>query len=295
MVAVSRRIWKSGDRDLLAIGRPLVMGVVNVTPDSFSGGIDTQSSTLAINHALELVEKGADIIDIGGESTRPGATPVTADEECRRVIPVIRALVRETNIPVSIDTMKASVAWQACDMGASIINDVSALADPDMASVALRAHAAVVLMHMRGTPANMQENPEYLDVTAEVMAHLAERVARAMDAGIEATRLCLDPGIGFGKTLEHNITLMRQLGQLRQLNLPILLGVSRKSFLGHITGRPVAERLAATLAAQAVALVRGNADIIRAHDVREAVDLVRVVTALADNPDGREDACSTGG
>jgi len=295
VVAVSRRIWKSGDRDLLAIGRPLVMGVLNVTPDSFSGGIDTQPTTLAINHALELVEQGADIIDIGGESTRPGATPVTADEECRRVIPVIRALVRETNIPVSIDTMKASVAWQACDMGASIINDVSALADPDMASVALRAHAAVVLMHMRGTPANMQENPKYVDVTAEVMAHLAERVARAMDAGIEAARLCLDPGIGFGKTLEHNLTLMRQLGQLRQLNLPILLGVSRKSFLGHITGRPVAERLAATLAAQAVALVRGNADIIRAHDVREAVDLVRVVTALADNPDGREDACSTGG
>lgn len=295
MVAVSRRIWKSGDRDLLAIGRPLVMGVVNVTPDSFSGGIDIQSSTLAINHALELVEQGADIIDIGGESTRPGATPVTADEECRRVIPVIRALVRETNIPVSIDTMKASVAWQACDMGASIINDVSALADPDMASVALRAHAAVVLMHMRGTPANMQENPKYVDVTAEVKAHLAERVARAMDAGIESARLCLDPGIGFGKTLEHNLTLMRQLGHLRQLNLPILLGVSRKSFLGHITGRPVAERLAATLAAQAVALVRGNADIIRAHDVREAVDLVRVVTALADNPDGREDACSTGG
>ena len=295
MVAVNRRVWKSGDRDILAIGRPLVMGVVNVTPDSFSGGIDTQSSNLAISQALALAEQGADIIDIGGESSRPGATPVSADEECRRVIPVIRALARETNIPVSIDTMKASVAWQACGMGATIINDVSALTDPEMASVAFRSHAAVVLMHMRGTPATMQENPEYADVTAEVIAHLAERVARAMDAGIPPERLCLDPGIGFGKTLEHNITLMRQLGLLRRLNLPILLGVSRKSFLGHITGRPVGERLAATLAAQAVALVRGDADVIRTHDVREAVDLVRVVTALAGNPDGREGACSTGG
>lgn len=290
-----KRNWHAGTSDLLSTGRPLVMGVVNVTPDSFSGGTDTHHCTLAIDHAMALAEQGADIIDVGGESTRPGATPVSADEECRRVIPVIRALARETKLPISIDTMKASVAQQACNTGATIINDVSALADPEMAAVAVRTNSALVLMHMRGTPATMQKAPHYTNVTSEVMTYLADRVARALDAGLENTRLCLDPGIGFGKTLEHNLTLLRQLGLLRQLNLPILLGVSRKSFLGLLTGRPVGERLAATLAAQAFALVRGDADVIRAHDVREAVDLVRVVTALTADPVKREDTCSTVG
>lgn len=271
--------WIIRGRDLLAGGRPLVMGVVNATPDSFSGGTPSMAQSLEL--AGRMVREGADILDIGGESTRPGAAPVDAAEESRRVVPVIRELAREhPGLPISVDTMKASVAREAVDAGASIINDVSALGDPDMARVAADTGAGLVLMHMKGTPSTMQQAPAYADVVGEVVGHLEERLGRALGAGVARTCVALDPGIGFGKSLGHNLGLLRRLSELRRPGLPVLLGVSRKSFLGAITGRPVGERLAGTLAAQAVALARGEADLIRVHDVPEAVDLVKVVTAI---------------
>lgn len=269
----------AGGRDMLARGIPLVMGIVNATPDSFSGG--NSSVTDAVALANRLIEEGADIIDIGGESTRPGATPVDADEESLRVIPVIEALARShPQVSVSIDTMKAVVARRAVEAGARIINDVSSLEDPLMAPLAAETGAGLVLMHMRGNPANMQVAPRYGDVVAEVLSHLESRVRMAIESGAVREQIALDPGIGFGKTLEHNLQLLGNLSALRRPGLAVLLGVSRKSFLGAITGRPVGERLAGTLAAQASALARGQADIIRVHDVREAVDTVKVVTAI---------------
>jgi len=271
--------WIIRGRDLLAGGRPLVMGVVNATPDSFSGGTPSMAQSLEL--AGRMVREGADILDIGGESTRPGAAPVDAAEESRRVVPVIRELAREhPGLPISVDTMKASVAREALNAGATIINDVSALGDPDMARVAADTGAGLVLMHMKGTPSTMQQAPDYADVVDEVVGHLEERLGRALAAGVARTCVALDPGIGFGKSLGHNLGLLGRLSELRRPGLPVLLGVSRKSFLGAITGRPVGERLAGTLAAQAMALARGEADVIRVHDVPEAVDIVKVVMAI---------------
>lgn len=279
MVAAPGVRWIARGRDMLASGIPLVMGIVNATPDSFSGG--SSSVAGAVSLADRLIGEGADIIDIGGESTRPGATPVDAEEESRRVIPVIESLARShPQVPISIDTMKAVVARRAIGAGARIINDVSALGDPLMAPLAAETGAGLVLMHMLGSPANMQVAPRYGDVVAEVVSHLEGRVSHAVGRGVDREQIALDPGIGFGKTLEHNLRLLGNLSALRRPGLAVLLGVSRKSFLGAITGRPVGERLAGTIAAQALALARGQADIIRVHDVREAVDMVKVVTAI---------------
>ncbi|MCR4391458.1 MAG: dihydropteroate synthase [Candidatus Acetothermia bacterium] len=257
-------------------GRVLVVGVVNVTPDSFSDGGRFFDPDAAAAHALRLAKEGADLVDIGGESSRPGAEPVPAEEELRRVLPVIERLRGRLGVPMSVDTTKAAVAEAALRAGAQVVNDISALrADPGMARVVAGHGAPVVLMHMQGTPRTMQLAPHYQDVVREVRSFLAERIEVAAAAGIDRDLVAVDPGIGFGKTVEHNLDLLRRLDELGELGRPILVGPSRKSFLGAVLGLPVAERLEATLAACAVAVARG-ADMVRVHDVapvRRAVDL----------------------
>ena len=258
-----------------------VMGIVNVTPDSFSDGGLYLDPAAALAHAVELLEQGADILDIGGESTRPGADPVAAEEELRRVIPVIHGLrERSIAIPISIDTSKASVAAAAIEAGASLVNDVTALrADPEMAGVVAGAPVDVCLMHMQGEPRTMQENPRYGDVVSEVKSFLEERMAAAMAAGIQEDRILLDPGIGFGKNVAHNVELLRRLGEIAELGRPVLVGPSRKRFLGTLTGgREVQERLPATIAACVVALEHGAA-IFRVHDPAPVRDALRVAAA----------------
>ncbi len=261
------------------------MGILNVTPDSFSDGGDFADPDAALKHALEMVEQGADMIDVGGESTRPGAEPVPQEEEIRRVVPVIEAIRRHSAIPLSIDTMKAAVAEAAIQAGADIINDVSALkADPALAQIAARTGAGVVLMHMQGTPGTMQQNPVYENVVAEVCQYLKERVAVAIRAGIAADRIVVDPGIGigFGKTLEHNLELLRRLPELDACGCPILVGVSRKRFIGQITGRAApADRQAGSLGAAAWAALHGT-HILRVHDVIGTCDVCRMLDRLLD-------------
>ncbi len=263
-------------RDLGVGERVLVMGILNVTPDSFSDGGRFLDPDRAVAHALRLQEEGADIIDIGGESTRPGAEPVPLEEELRRVIPVLEKLRGVLRIPVSIDTYKAEVAEAAIELGARIVNDVTALrADPRMPEVVARSGVGLVLMHMKGTPKDMQENPIYTDVVAEIKGFLRERISAALSRGIAPEQIAVDPGIGFGKKLEHNLEILWRLEEFLELGRPVLVGPSRKSFIGEILGLPVEERLEGTLAACAVAVVRG-ADIVRVHDVlpaRRAVDL----------------------
>jgi dihydropteroate synthase len=275
-------IWQLRDRILTPGRPPLVMGIVNVTPDSFSDGgrfLDEQS---AVTHALELVKAGADLLDIGGESTRPGATPVPLDEELRRVIPVVRRLANECAVPLSIDTYKAEVARQALEAGAHIINDVTALTgDADIPGVVRSFNAGVVLMHMKGTPQTMQIDPRYDDVVREVGEYLEARLHAVEKVGIDAARVALDPGIGFGQTYEHSIRMVARLGDLRRLGRPICLGVSRKGFLGKITGRQRSERMAASLAVACYALAQQSAQILRVHDVAETRDAVAVVQALS--------------
>lgn len=267
--------------------RLLVMGVVNATPDSFSDGGAFLDPRRAIEHGLDLVADGADLLDVGGESTRPGAAPVGEAEELARVLPVVRGLVDATRTPISIDTTKARVAEAALAAGASIVNDVSAgRTEPGILAVAARAKAGCVLMHMHGAPRDMQRDPRYGDVVREVRAFLAERAAVALAAGIDRSRLWIDPGIGFGKTLEHNLALLRRLGELRELGFPILLGVSRKSFIAGVEEAagvprsPAGERLGGTLAALAIGVANG-ASIVRVHDVREAKQAALVARALA--------------
>lgn len=260
--------------------RTLIMGVVNVTPDSFSDGGLYADPERAIAHALELAEEGADIIDIGGESTRPGAAPVPAEEELRRVLPVIKGLRKESKVPISIDTYKAAVAEAALEAGAAMVNDISALRfDPRMSELLRRCEAPVVLMHMQGEPRTMQENPHYNDVVGEIAAFLQERMAAAAEAGIDPKRLILDPGIGFGKRLEHNLEILRRLGELKALGRPILIGPSRKSFIGQLSGAPVAERLPGTIAAVVLGIAHG-ADIVRVHDVRAVKQAVILADAI---------------
>ena len=253
------------------------MGVLNVTPDSFSDGgryLDTQR---AIEHGLALARDGADILDVGGESTRPGAESVGVDEELARVVPVIDALKKDTSCVLSIDTRKARVAAAALARGAHILNDVSALtADPDMPAVAREHGAGVILMHMRGQPKNMQDDPRYVDVVTEVAVYLKLRCERLAEAGLAMESMAVDPGIGFGKTLEHNIQLLVRLDELARLGRPVVLGLSRKSFLGKITGRDVEDRLAGSLGAAAYAILRG-AHVIRVHDVKESCDVARLM------------------
>ena len=257
--------------------RTLVMGIINTTPDSFSDGGECLDNVQAIERGLELVAQGADILDIGGESTRPGADPVSAEEERRRTEPVVAELVKRCGKPVSIDTSKASVAQAALGAGASIVNDVTALADPEMAAVVAKAGAALVLMHIQGEPRTMQKDPEYADVLREIAMHLRCAMAKAGDAGVDLGRIMVDPGIGFGKTLAHNCEIIRRLPVLASLGRPILMGCSRKSMIERAIGLPHGERLNATLALNVLSIA-GRASIIRVHDVREAAE----ASAMAD-------------
>lgn len=249
--------------------RVYVMGIVNVTPDSFYDGGWHATANAAIAHGLDLVAQGADLLDLGGESSRPGATPVSAQQEVDRILPVIEGIRSESDLPISVDTTKAAVAHAALAAGAKMINDISALRfDPDMANTIAAFHGWVVLMHMRGTPETMQRAPVYAEVVSEVQTFLRERIAAASDAGIDRKRIIVDPGIGFGKTLEHNLALLRQLDEIVALGVPVLVGASRKSFLGAVNDVPPEDRLPGTIAAHTAAVLRG-ARLIRVHDVAE--------------------------
>jgi len=260
------------------LARPLVMGIVNVTPDSFSDGGRHASTAAAIAHAHRLVEDGADILDIGGESTRPGAAAVNEQEELDRILPVIEGL-RGISVSISIDTCKPGVMRAALAAGASMVNDINALQAAGALDVVASSDAAVCLMHKQGTPQTMQQQPQYQDVVAEVIAFLRERIAAVEAAGIARNRIVIDPGFGFGKTLAHNLELLRQLPAFHVLGVPLLAGLSRKSMLGVISGREVDERLAASVAASLLALQRGAA-IVRVHDVRETVDALKIWQAV---------------
>jgi dihydropteroate synthase len=275
---MATHIWRSTRFDI-DLSRPRVMGVVNITPDSFSDAGARASLDAAMAHCDALCEQGADLLDLGGESTRPGAVPVSADEECRRVLPVLRHALT-LGVPVSVDTRNAITMRRALDAGADIINDVLALRG-DGAEGVLAAHprAGVCLMHMTGEPQTMQHAPHYDEVVAEVRDFLAARVRRSLDLGIDAQRIVVDPGFGFGKTLAHNIELHRRLAVLVDIGRPVLAGWSRKRALGAITGRPVSDRLAASLAA-ALSAVRHGALIVRVHDVAQTVDALKVWRAL---------------
>jgi dihydropteroate synthase len=273
--------WQLRDRTLTPGKPPLVMGIVNVTPDSFSDGGRFLDTDAAVAHALRLVEQGADLLDIGGESSRPGAQPISLEEELARVIPVIRHLAGQTSVPLSVDTCKAEVARQAFEGGAHILNDITALqGDADMPAVARTFRAGVILMHMRGTPATMQVRPHYDDVVAEVAGFLEARLQACRDLGIAGAQVVLDPGIGFGKTTSHNLHLLAHLGELRRLGRPVCLGVSRKGFLGQVLARPLEQRLAGSLAAACYALAHRTAHILRGHDVAETRDAVALLQAL---------------
>lgn len=264
-------------RTLFTLDRPLVMGIVNVTPDSFSDG--GRSPRQAIAHGLRLRAEGADILDIGGESTRPGAAAVSVQDELDRVLPVLEGL-RGCGAALSVDTMKPEVMRAALAAGADMINDVRALQAPGALEAVANSECGLCLMHMQGEPRAMQRDPQYRDVVAEVLAYLRARVAAALAAGIARERLSIDPGFGFGKTLEHNIALFRALPEFAEI-APVLAGVSRKSMLGLITGRPVEGRLAASLAAALLAAGR-RAAILRVHDVGETVDALKIMNILGD-------------
>jgi dihydropteroate synthase len=274
-------LWRCRDQSFDLTHRGLIMGVLNVTPDSFSDGGKFFDPSDAIARGLAMVEEGADILDIGGESTRPGATPVEAEEELRRILPVIQGLRARSPVPISIDTMKARVAAAAVEAGAEIINDISGLQhDPDMACVAAETGAGLVLMHLRGTPRTMQEKPEYADVVAEVRGHLRAAGDAAMAAGVALDRLAFDPGIGFGKTMEHNLALLRALPAFQIHGRPVLLGVSRKSFIGRLLGNADSlAREAPTIALTAWARQHG-VRILRVHAVRENAQALHMMEAI---------------
>jgi dihydropteroate synthase len=262
--------WQLPDRTLTLGPRPLIMGIVNVTPDSFSDGGKWFDHERAVAHGLGLIEQGADLLDIGGESTRPGATPVSIEDELGRVLPVIRSLAQSTRVPLSIDTSKAEVARQCLDVGAAIINDVTGLTgDPAMPAVAASSQAAVIVMHMQGTPQTMQLDPQYGDVVAEVHNFLEERLAALADLGIGPERVALDVGIGFGKKLQHNLDLLARLAQFQDLGRPMCLGVSRKGFINRVLGQPglVEQGNAGTLGVILHAVSHGAVQIARVHDV----------------------------
>jgi dihydropteroate synthase len=269
---------------------PKLMGVVNVTPDSFSDGGLFLDAEAAVAHGEKLVREGAEILDVGGESTRPGAEEVSAEEEMARVVPVVRGLADATT--VSIDTSKAAVAEAALDAGATIVNDVTALRhDPEIGALCAERGAGLVLMHMQGDPRTMQDEPSYDDVVDDIKAFLAERVEAAIDAGVAEERIWLDPGIGFGKTLDHNLELLRRLGELRELGRPLVVGTSRKSFIGKIDGSAVGDRLGGTIASAVFAAAEG-ADVLRVHDVAETAQATKVASAIL--PGRLEPASSPG-
>lgn len=273
--------WMCCDRTVVLGEHTLVMGILNVTPDSFSDGGNYSDPAAAVERALEMTEQGADIIDIGGESTRPGATPVSEPEEIRRTVPVIKRIRAQSDVLISIDTMKAETARQAVEAGANIINDVSALkADTKMVDVAAETQAGVVLMHMKNSPQTMQNNPEYENVVQEVSSYLRTQLDFAVQHGVQRDRLVIDPGLGFGKTIEHNLKLLRRLSQLADCGSPVLAGASRKSFIGHLTGRKnLEERLAGSLGVAAWAVLHG-AHILRVHDVIDTCDVCRLMDTL---------------
>ena len=261
---------------------PLVLGIVNVTPNSFSDGGRFADAPRAIDHGLRLREEGADLVDVGGESTRPGADPVGVDEELQRVLPVVEALARE-GVPVSVDTMKPEVMRAAIAAGCSVVNDVNAFRAPGAIDAVASADVGLIVMHMQGTPQSMQQAPNYDDVVAEVGAFLRERARLLEAAGVSSERIALDPGFGFGKTLEHNVSLFRALPALACLGYPVLVGVSRKRMIGEITGRALGDRVAGSVAAALLA-VQNGARLVRVHDVKETVDAIRVWAAL-DTPE----------
>jgi dihydropteroate synthase len=259
--------------------RPQVMGIVNVTPDSFSDGGKYSSVDLAVQHALQLIAEGADILDIGGESTRPGADPVGLEEELRRVIPVIEALSKVTTVPISIDTYKPEVMRAAVQAGADIVNDICALREEGALEIVANSNAGVCLMHMQGIPQTMQINPQYTDVVSEVKQFLADRVEACLTHDIARERILLDPGFGFGKTTAHNVALIQHLSSFVELGFPLLVGLSRKSVLGKIAGGDEQQRLHAGLAASVISVMKG-AKIVRVHDVKATVDALKVVAAV---------------
>lgn len=262
--------------------RTHIMGILNVTPDSFSDGGRFLDAELAVRQGLAMADEGADVIDVGGESTRPGAEPVSLDEECQRVIPVIEQLAAKTSVPLSIDTYKSEVAVRALDAGASIVNDISGLhADARLADVVADHKASIVLMHIKGTPKTMQVDPEYDDLIGEIRSYLREGIARAESKGIR--QVLVDPGIGFGKKLTHNLEIFRNLRALRSLGYPILVGPSRKSFIGMISDVPVDRRLEGTAAAVAASIMNG-ANVVRVHDVAEMKRVAEVVDAIVRAP-----------
>ena len=280
---MSMAIWDfplARGRTLQLGSRPRIASILNCTPDSFSDGGRYAEPADAVRAALKMVSDGADLIDVGGESTRPGAHPVPAGEELRRVLPVIRELVRRAGVPVSIDTTKAEVARAAIEAGAEVVNDVSCLQrDPELGSAVAGGGAALCLMHARGTPQDMRERAVYGDLLGEVHDELLEGLRRAREAGVPEERIAIDPGLGFAKTGEHNLLLMRRLRELTQLGRPLVAGASRKSFLGALSGKPAAERVAGSLAAAAVLALNG-ASILRVHDVAATREALAVVDAV---------------
>ena len=276
----------------LRLDRCRVMGIVNVTPDSFSDGGRHATTDAAVAHALRLVEEGADVLDVGGESTRPGADAVSVEDELQRVVPVIERLARETDVPISVDTSKPEVMRAAVEAGAGMVNDVRALSEPGAMEAASVLGVPVVLMHMKGEPRSMQEAPTYDDVVGDVHRFLAERIFAAEMAGIDKKRIVVDPGFGFGKTREHNLLLLSHLDRFVELGVPVLAGLSRKRLIGELTGRDVpADRVHGSVAAHLVAAQRG-ARLVRVHDVAATVDALKVWEAVAamPAPAGRKDA-----
>jgi dihydropteroate synthase len=277
--------WTLRDRRLQIGLRPLVMGIVNVTPDSFSDGGKFQTTDLAVEHALRLVAEGADMLDIGGESSRPSATPVSLAEELNRVVPVVARVARQVNVPISVDTIKSEVARQSLKAGAAIVNDISAgLADPEILNVVREYEAGVVLMHMQGTPQTMQIDPTYKDVVSEVRDFLRERIDAFTNAGVSIDCIAVDPGIGFGKTLEHNLSLLRHLDVIAEIGRPIVLGVSRKGMIGQITGKPRDQRRVGSVAMATFSTslcTRSSTRFIwRVHDVDASVDAAKIAGAI---------------
>lgn len=260
--------------------RPLLMGILNVTPDSFYDGGAYLDPHAAVDHAIRLVEEGADIIDIGAESTRPGSIPIDSEEECRRLIPVVSAVAKSVSVPISVDTSRGVVAREALAAGAVIVNDVTALrGDSTMVDLVIETGAGLILMHMQGTPKTMQQAPSYQDVVNEIAGFLAERAEYAEKCGVKKSQIILDPGIGFGKVLVHNLDLIARLGVFANLGFPLLVGVSRKGFIGQLTGQPVEARLMGTAAAVALAVEHG-ANIIRVHDVAAMRDVIKLAAAV---------------
>jgi dihydropteroate synthase len=274
-------IWRCGPHAVPLGRRTLVMGIVNITPDSFSDGGAYSNVDDAVKHAAQMVADGADLLDVGGESTRPGSVTVSPDEEIHRVVPVIRRIADDLpDVPVSVDTRKSSVARAALEAGATIVNDVSAGGDPAMFGVVAETSVGMILMHMKGEPKTMQDDPSYYDVVAEVRGFLGDRVEAALAAGIDLEQLCVDPGLGFGKTLEHNLAILRDIRAFHHLRVPVLVGPSRKRFIGTLTGTDVDDRIEGTAGVVAWCAAEG-VDIVRVHDVKEMTRVVRVVDAIA--------------